>query len=412
MYERYIQQNIIDALLDTPVVFIRGARQVGKSTLVQKLAQEHYPARYITLDNAAVLAAATSDPTGFIFNLEKPVIIDEAQRVPELFLAIKEDVDNNKTPGRYLLTGSANVLTLPKVADSLAGRIEIITLWPLSQDEIKGRKNNFIESLFSNEIEPVLYSETKPEQIFEIIVGGGYPEPLQRKSFKRKTAWFDSYITTMIERDIRDLANIQDLAAIPKLLRLLASRTASLLNQSEISRSAGIPNTSLIRYRTLLETTYLIHMLPPWSFNIGKRLVKSPKVYFVDTGLASYLLGLGERHLQTDHDIAGKLFENFVVMELLKKASWSKITAKLFHFRSQTGQEIDVILEDTRGRIIGIEIKLSSTVSPKHFKGTRMLQEYLGDRFLKGIVLYTGSELVPFGDNLFAVPLSTLYLSK
>ncbi len=407
MYRRNILNNILDALSDTPVVFLRGARQTGKSTLVHEIADGPYPARYVTLDNAGVLSAASADPAGFIAGIEKPVVIDEAQRVSNLFLAIKEDVDRNRTPGRYLLTGSADILTIPRVADALAGRMEVLTLWPLSIGEMKGGGENIIDGFFNRGFP----NRFHPDPGFDLaasIVAGGFPEPVQRASHRRRRAWFESYITTILDRDIRDLAQIQDLATVPRLLKLLAARTASLHNQSEVSRSSGIPNSTLSRYLTLLAMTFLVQPLPAWSSNLGKRLVKAPKLFMVDTGLACHLVGIDEEGLRQGGEIAGRVFENFVVLELFKHTSWSDEPVGLYHFRSQAGQEVDVVIEGSGGRVVGVEIKLSASPSPRDFSGLKVLREHLGEKFVRGVLIYTGKEIVPFGEDLHAVPVSVL----
>jgi predicted AAA+ superfamily ATPase len=403
MIRRHITKHIIDALSDTPVVFLRGPRQAGKSTLVQAIADGPYSARYVTLDNAGVRSAASSDPTGFIAGIEKPVIIDEAQRVPGLLLAIKEDVDRNRQPGRYLLTGSADVLTVPRVADALVGRMEILTLWPLSLGEINGSDENLVDAFFSLEF-PQRFLPPSEFDFETSIVAGGFPEPVQRKTAHRRQAWFESYITTMLDRDIRDLAQIQDVASVPRLLKLLAHRMATLHNQSEISRSSGIPNSTLSRYMALLKTTFLIHELPAWSSNLGKRLVKAPKLMMLDTGLACYLAGVNEAGLRRREDVAGRVFENFVAIELFKHASWSDETVRLFHFRSQTGREVDIVVENRSGDVVGVEVKLTSTPSRRDFSGLDTLQEHLGKKFLRGILIYTGKDIIPFGERLHAVP--------
>ena len=403
MFKRHITPKILDALADTPVVFLRGARQSGKSTLVRTIAEGAYPARYVTLDNAGILSAASADPTGFLAGLERPVVIDEAQRVPALFLAIKEDVDNNRTPGRYLLTGSADVLTLPRVADALAGRMEVLTLWPLSNSEIRGNDTNLVELLFSEKLTHDCQSAGAID-VMESVVAGGFPEPLQRAEGRRRNAWFDSYVTTILDRDIRDLAQIQDLAAVPRLLQLLAWRTATLHNQSEISRSSGIPNSTLSRYIALLKMTFLLQELPAWAVNLGKRLVKAPKLFMVDTGLACRLLGMDTSRFKKDGEIAGRLFENHIVLELLKHASWAADPVRLHHFRSQAGQEVDVVLEDRRGNVVGVEIKYSATISPRDFTGLKVLREHLGKKFVRGILIYNGNDMLPFAQNLHALP--------
>ena len=407
MYRRNILNNILDALSDTPVVFLRGARQTGKSTLVRKIANGPYPARYVTLDNAGVFSAASADPAGFLAGVEKPVVIDEAQRVRNLFLAIKEDVDRNRMPGRYLLTGSANILTIPKVADALAGRMELLTLWPLSISELKEGGKNILDAFFDRGF-PKLFHPGTDFDLGESIVAGGFPEPVQRSSHRRRRAWFESYITTILDRDVRDLAQIQDLAVLPRLLQFLAARTATLHNQSEVSRSSGIPNSTLSRYLTLLEMTFLVQTLPAWSSNLGKRLVKAPKLFMVDTGLACHLLDIDEEAFRQRGEIAGRVFENFVVLELFKNASWSDEPVRLYHFRSQPGQEVDVVIERSGGEVVGVEIKLSASPSHRDFDGLRFLREHLGDRFVRGILIYTGGEIVPFEKDLHAVPVNVL----
>ncbi|VBB41411.1 putative ATPase (AAA+ superfamily) [uncultured Desulfatiglans sp.] len=408
MFTRNITTKILEALSDTPVVFLRGARQAGKSTLVKRLAEGPRPARYVTLDNAGVFSAASSDPVGFIAGLDKPVIIDEAQRVPDLFRAIKEDVDRERVPGRYLLTGSADVLTLPQAADSLVGRMEVLTLWPLSTGELKNRgPSSSVTAFFQGD----LFTSLIPDPHFDlaaILVCGGFPEPVQRTAPHRRRAWFESYITTILDRDIRDLSQIQDLAVVPKLIRFLAGRTASLHNQSEVSRSCGIPNATLSRYLALLEMTFLVHFLPAWSHNLGKRLVKTPKIFMVDSGLLCHLLGMDEDRLRRGNEAVGRIFENFVVLELLKQTSWAGEALRLYHFRSHAGQEVDVVIENGRGEVVGVEIKLSATPSPKDFSGLKMLRELLGPKFIRGLLIYTGKEIVPFGKDLHAIPVSVL----
>jgi len=410
MYERKILGRILEALTDTPVVFIKGARQTGKSTLAEIISRHHHKAHYVSLDNAVALSAARLDPTGFVQELQKPVIIDEIQRVPELILAIKEDVDQNRKPGRYLLTGSANVLTLPRVSDSLAGRMEVITLWPLSRGEFLGKRGNFIDQIFSGVSIEEFPSEPGKDSLHQLISAGGYPEPLGRGTEKRKAAWFDSYIMTLLERDVREISNIRDLAALPRFLQLLAARSSATLNQSELSRSTGIPNSTLGRYMSLLESIFIIKLVPAWSANLGKRLVKSPKLYLADTGLSCHLIGFDKTRLQDDPVQAGKILENFVVAELLKQASWSDQMVKMYHFRTQIGQEVDIILEDRAGRIVGIEVKLAATATAKDLKGLMMLRDTMGEYFTCGVLFYSGSHPVPFGDRLFVLPLPALYV--
>lgn len=409
MYVRNISPALLAALTDTPVVLLNGARQTGKSTLVQTLTATEHPAIYLTLDDAGVLAAARTDPAGFIGDLEGQVVIDEIQRAPELFPAIKVEVDRRRQPGRFLLTGSANVLLLPHLSESLAGRIELLTLWPLSQGEIDGVCEGFIDAIFAKTL-PVLKDDArKTRALVDRLMHGGYPEVLTRNEPSRRKAWFGAYITAILQRDVRDLAHIEGLTEFPRLLSLLATRVATLLNYAELSRALAMPQTTLKRYMALLETTFLIQTLPTWSSNLGKRLVKASKIMLNDTGLIAYLLGLDSEHLKTRPETTGPLLENFVVMELRKQTAWNKIQPQLFHFRTQSGQEVDVILENDAGRLVGIEIKASATVGAQDFKGLHALAEITGKRFQRGIVLYTGRTSIPFGRNMYALPISALW---
>ena len=391
------------------MVLLHGARQTGKSTLVQAIAEEDHPARYITLDDATALSAACSDPAGFLAGLRGPVILDEAQRAPDLFLAIKAEVDRRRQPGRFLLTGSAHVLLLPKLAESLVGRIDILTLWPFSQGELDGSEENFIDAAFADSVRCPSPESFDRHSLFERAVVGGFPEAAARRSSSRRGRWFGSYVTTIVQRDVRDIANIEHLTTLPRLLSLLAARTGSLMNYAEFSRSLGLSQSTLKRYMALLETTFLVQPLGPWSANLGKRLVKSPKIMFCDTGLMAHLLGLSVERIEAQPELAGPLLENFAVMELRKQASWSETQPRLFHFRTHTGQEVDIILEDAAGNVVGIEVKAASSVAARDFTGLRFLSEALGERFRNGFVLYTGRESVPFAPNLHAVPLPVLW---
>jgi len=410
MIRRNITPLLLEALNDTPVVMLIGARQTGKSTLVRLLASGEHPARYLTFDDAAVLSAARHDPAGFLAGLEGPVVLDEVQRVPDLFLVIKAEVDRHRQPGRFLLTGSANVLFLPLLSESLVGRMEIITLWPFSQGEKEGIKENFIDAVFSDTLLPLMGIPTNRTDLFEkYVLPGGFPEILGRSRESRRRAWFNSYLTTILQREVRDLAQIEGLTMLPRLLALLAVRGASLLNFSELSRSTTIPQTTLKRYMSLLEATFLIKTLPSWSGNLSKRLVKSFKIFFTDTGLMAHLLGFRADRGLTDPQQVGTLLENFVVMELQKQISWSRTQPQLFHFRTQTGQEIDIILEDAQGRLTAIEIKASNTVGIQDFKSIKFLSEEVGKRFHRGLVFYTGTESIPFGSRLQALPVDALW---
>lgn len=412
MFDRNIAGRVRAALGDTPVVLLHGARQTGKTTLVRSLADEGRAATYVTFDNAATLAAAEADPEGFVAQFEKPAIIDEVQRLPELALAIKASVDRDRRPGRFLLTGSANVLQVPRLSDSLAGRMEIQSLWPLSQGEIAGVRDDFLATLFAKQspTSGALRDQDGPALIDRVCVGG-YPEVQARKAEDRRQAWFTSYVNTMLQRDIRDLANVEGLTAFPRLLALLATRAGALMNYAHIARSVQMPQTTLKRYLALLEATFLIKPLAPWSSNLGLRLVKSPKLYLCDTGLLVHLLNTDRERLRSDLSLWGHVVENFVVTELHKQATWSSVRAQLYHFRTSAGKEVDLVLEGPGGRLVGVEIKASATVDKRDFQGLRHLAELVGDRFARGVVLYAGSEALPFGEDLFAVPLRALWSS-
>ncbi len=409
MYTRNIEPELREALADTPVILLNGARQTGKSTLVTRLA-EQMRASYATLDDATTLAAATSDPIGFLKGLGQTVAIDEAQKAPALFPAIKMLVDADRRPGRFLLTGSADVQMLPKVSESLAGRMQIITLWPLSQGELFGRKEHFIDRVFKSEMPRLI--EADSNDLMACVSKGGYPEAVQRAEGKRRDAWYGAYITAILQRDVRDLANIEGLTEMPRLLSLLATRVGGLLNMSELSRTSGIPHTTLKRYLALLEASFLMQPLPAWHTHLGKRLVKSAKIHLVDTGLAAHLSGHPRSRLATDPTFFGHLLESFVVGELRKQATWSETRVGIYHYRTATGQEVDVVLENgAAGSLVGIEVKASATVTKKDFSGLHTLAEDAGDRFKQGVILYTGEQTVSFGKNMVAFPISSLWRS-
>ena len=407
MIKRNITPILLEALADNPVVFLNGARQTGKSFIAQQLATGLHPAQYLTLDDVGVLAAARSDPAGFLAGLGGPAVLDEVQRAPELFLALKAEVDRDRRPGRFLLTGSADVLLLPRLAESLAGRMEIVTLWPLSQGEIEGNTELFIDKLFDEKLPVLPPASADRPQLVRRMQRGGYPEIQQRKKDRRQRAWFDAYLTTILQRDVRDLANIEGLTALPRLLALLATRAMNLINFAELSRSSGLPQSTLKRYLALLETIFLVQFLPAWSGNLGKRLVKAPKLMLNDTGLMAHLLGIGSGEHYPEQ--IGSILENFAALELRKQATWSERRVQLFHFRTQTGREVDLILEDAAGRIVGVEVKAAATIRSDDFKGLRALAGELGERFHRGVVLYTGTERIPFGEHLHALPVENLW---
>jgi len=364
---------------------------------------------YITLDDIASLALAKNSPKTFLQALDERVIIDEIQRAPELFLPIKEYVDSHRQAGKYILTGSANILTLPKLSESLAGRMEMHTLWPLSQGELRGKRECFVDTVFQSTKLPQTNTIKLP-QLINILTIGGYPAVLERGTQKLKDNWFRGYISSIIERDVRALSEIERLTELPDLLSLIASRSGGTLNLADLSRTLGLPYMTLKRYLSLLETVYLVVPLNPWYNNLGKRLIKSPKLYINDSGLLCHLLHRDSKALETDRSLLGMVFENFVFMELLKQISWSELRPRLYHFRTaDTRHEVDFLLEAPDGRIVGIECKSSANIDEQSFKGLRALAEYAGDKFYRGLIIYNGSNTLAFAENLYAVPVSALW---
>jgi predicted AAA+ superfamily ATPase len=414
MIHRHLTELILDALADTPAVLVNGARQTGKSTLVQSAELTRQGRQYLTFDDPGVLAAAKRDPNGFVAGLNTPVTLDEVQHVPELFPVIKGVIDRKREAGRFLLTGSANVMVLPKLSESLAGRMELLTLWPFSQGEMNGVREGFIDALFSKQAGWAggKSNELRRDELFERILAGGYPLVLARKPGARRKAWFQSYLTTLLQRDVRDLTNIADVTAVPRLLSVVASRVGGLLNFADLSRTLGLPQTTLKRYFALLEATFLVQLLRPWSGNLGQRIIQTPKVYLDDAGLLAHLLGLTVERLQVDGTLAGGLLENFVLMELRKQAAWSETQPEFFYWRTASGQEVDIVLEDSAGRVVGIEIKASATLGGGDVRGLHAMAHALGKRWVRGVVLYTGTEVIPFAANLHGLPVSHMWAAN
>ncbi len=412
MHLRHIAAQLNAALLDTPVVVLNGARQTGKSTLAQALngvnaARPASLRRYLTLDDAAVRNAATSDPAGFIGGLTGAVTLDEVQRAPELFLAIKAAVDRDRQPGRFLLTGSADVLLLPGIADSLAGRVEILSLWPLSCAEVADDATlNRADWLFGGDPGALTSLPCEREDLIKRLVSGGFPEAITRDNPRRRAAWYDSYVQTVLQRDVRDLARIEQLSEIPNLLHLLAIRSATLLNFAELSRGSGLQQSTLKRYFVLLEVLFLVVRLPSWERNAGKRLVKAPKVFLPDSGLVCHLTGASLLGVAGLAGLPGRVVETFVLAELLKHVAFSEVGLSLWHYRTESQIEVDFVLENRLGQLVGIEVKAGATLSAGDFKGLRHLKETEPERFVRGFVLYSGCEVLPFGDQLWAMPLS------
>jgi predicted AAA+ superfamily ATPase len=405
LYQRFASVRIATALEDTPVVLVTGPRQCGKTTLVRQLVAGDR--EFLTLDDDTVLAAARSDPTGLIRGLDKSTI-DEVQRAPDLLRAIKRSVDEDRRPGRFLLTGSANLLTVPRVSESLAGRMEIVSLLPLSQAEIRDCKPKFLESAFQGKL-------VKPgpgligEALVEAVLTGGYPEMLRREVPQRRRAWARDYIRAIVQRDVRDIAEIEKLDQMPRLLQVLAQHSGQLVNFSQVGGQIGFDDKTTRKYIAILEQLFLVCRLEPWYRNQLKRMVKTPKLHFLDSGLLATLLGATAERVQKDRGIFGGLLETFVFAEILKQTSWMESAAALYHYRDKDQNEVDIVAEDGAGALVGIEVKASATVNTGDFKGLRKLAEACGGEFKLGVVLYDGDKAVPFGDHLYAAPMSCLW---
>ncbi len=405
MFKRFVERRAEEALSDTPVVLIVGPRRAGKTTLVKKMGEAGRT--YITLDDQTVLEAARSDPAGFIRGLDR-AIIDEIQRAPDLLLAIKKTVDEDYRPGRFLLTGSANVLTLPRVADSLAGRMETLEMLPLARAEIEGRTPTFLERLFEGKLQKPSKAIVGDDLVHSVLLGG-FPEAIARESERRRQDWARSYLTSVLTRDLRDIAEVEKLTELPKFVRLLAEHSSQLVNYSQFGASINVSHKTGQRYVGLLEQVFLIATLQPWFTNALKRIVKTPKLHFLDSGLLASTRGLTFDRVKADRGTFGALLESFVFSEALKLTTAADLRLTPYHFRDRDMREVDIVLERDDGMIAGIEVKASATVKSGDFAGLRALAEACGDRFAFGTVLYDSTDVVPFGDRLAAAPLSCLW---
>ena len=404
--ERALQPLVYEALSDTPVVLINGPRQSGKSTLVSQLAAAERT--LLTFDDEATLQSAREDPTGFVNRLPELVALDEVQRVPELFRAIKLSVDRDRRPGRFLLTGSANIFTLPKLADSLAGRMEVLPLYPFAEVELRASQSSFLQDALRGKVAEY-DAEYLGDALIDLVVRGGFPEAIQRTGMRRRLAWFNNYLDAIVQRDLQDIADIRQLDQVPALLALLAARTASLLNVHEISNTSRLSASSISRYLALLENVFMIFRVKPWSSNRQGQLTRQPKLHLVDTGLACALSGYSEQSLRDNRNLLGGLLESFIFAEIRKQASWQPDRLDVLHFRDKKKNEVDVVVRNRRGNLIGVEVKAAASVSAKDFRGLKVLARDAGGKFKCGIVFYDGERTQPFGDKFFAVPFAALW---
>ncbi len=423
LHPRFIEPRFLEALEDSPVVLIQGPRQCGKTTLAQMVcspenlrpgagldgsASRGYG--YLSFDDPNVRAGAEADPTGFVADLPDRVVLDEVQRAPGLFTMLKLEVDRRRAPGRFVLTGSSDVLAVPTVQDSLAGRLETIRLHPLAQCELFGSRSagsGFIDALFDVGF-PVRQSRRLGPELAELIASGGYPPALARPPGRRRSSWYRNYIEAQVQRDIGSMSRISGLNAMPRLLTMAATQTAQLFNLSSLAAPFQLSRPTIGDYVALLERVYLLERLPPWHSNRGKRLVKTPKLHVGDTGLACALLGVSAATLLRDRHLMGQLLETFVFQELRRQATWFGGPVDFFHYRDRDQVEVDIVMEHG-GLVAGVEVKLGATVRSSDFRGLRRLREACGERFAAGVVLYDGETAIGFGDGLYAVPVRMLW---
>lgn len=406
LLRRHVDRVVSDALADTRVVAVVGARQAGKSTLVRSLLRGRDGAVERRLDRAIELAAARADPARFVRH-DGLLAIDEVQRAPDLLLAIKAEVDDDPRPGRFLLTGSARILGLRGLPDALVGRMETVELWPFSQGEIEQLDEDFIDRVFEDEPGFVESAETR-EGYLERLARGGFPEAVRRDE-ARRSRFFQAYVGDLVDRDVRQLAELQRRDDLHRLLALLAGRAAQPLKVEALASAAAIPATTVERYLSLFEEVFLLKRVSAWSASSTERAVRMRKLLFVDTGLCAHLTGRSVRRLKKDDAVVGPLLENFVLGELARQLGWSNARATLHHYRTRDGIEVDAVLEAADGRVVGIEVKAGETVRAEDFGPLRHLQLRLGARFHLGLVLHAGRPTLSFGDRLVAAPIATLW---
>ena len=404
LYPRYIKPLLLESLKDSPAVLIHGPRQCGKTTLAQMVGKQY---KYVSFDDEIALKSAKKDPVGFVRELPKKIILDEVQKVPHLFSSIKKLIDSHRTLGRFILTGSSNILRLPALSDSLAGRVQILRLYPLSQEELNRQKSHFLDSLFKGTFKAWKERSPAPPSLATKIVTGGYPAVFTRPSGRRRTNWYRNYMATLLQRDILDLSRVRSIDVLPRLLSLCATQTAHLVNFTSLARDFQISRPTVGDYVALLEQMFFLEKLPPWHKSRLRRLIKTPKIHLCDTGLASALLGVNAQVLQKDRTLLGQLVETFVFQELKKQASYHLKHHVFSHYRDKKGYEVDIVIERDH-LTAGVEVKSSATVNMSDFKGLRQLKATVGKHFVAGVILYNGDTKAPFGKGFYAIPLSTL----
>lgn len=406
--ERRARRTILEALGDTRVVVVVGARQVGKSTLALEMVSHDFPATVINLDERATREAVLADPAGTLAEIDGAAFIDEVQRGGnDLLLEIKAAVDRDTRPGRFLLTGSANLLATRRTFEALTGRMEIVRLSPLTQTEIEGSAASIVDALFADEPARVQEAPKGRRAFVERVVRGGYPAVLRRTG-RRREAWFASYLEAALGRDLRELSDAHKLREMPRLLQLIAAQSANLFVVSSIAQRLGLDHRTVSAYCDLLEAAFLIRRIPGWRPGIGAREARTPKVHVADSGLLCHLLGADVTRLSGDDQVTGKALESFVAMEVARHADWAQVDTRLFHYRSGR-REVNLVLESRSGEIACVEVKAAASFGPRDWRAMEALRDERGDAFRSGFLLYAGERTLPLGDRLWAVPISALW---
>lgn len=407
LFPRSLEPVIREALADTPVVCVLGPRQSGKTTLVRQLAPDR---AYISLDEYNYHQTALADPAGFVASLPDAVTLDEVQRAPAILPSIKHAVDQDRSPGRFVLTGSANLLMVPTVTESLAGRMEIAQLHPLTESEKARAPGRFLSDLLNGTIEPEIRQEATPEaqSLPDRLVAGGYPEPLTRTPV-RSRQWHRQYLRSIIDRDVQDVARVRDAHELARLLELLAVRSAGFLNASNLAETLGLHRSTVNHYVAALERLFLVRRLPAWHRNPARRLIRSSKIHLLDTGLAATLANLTAYDWLGRRDRMGHLLASFVAQQLIAQATWTEPDLRFRHYKDKDRVEVDIVM--TRGqRTWGIEVKAARTLTSGDGKGLVRLADRCGEDFVSGVLLYDGRDCLPLADKrMLAVPLCELW---
>ena len=400
---RSIRPLIIEGIEYSRIVFVAGARQVGKTTLVGDIAAHERPMTAVTLDDRATREAASSDPAGFIAGLEGPAFIDEIHRAPDLLLELKKAVDADTTPGRFVITGSANVLASRRIQDALPGRIDRVDMWPLAQSEIHGGVHNLVDELFAGRVPQVTGAPVGRGAFSTIVAEGGYPEARRRPAGRVRERWFANYVASTLARDLTELADVRRIDDAERLLRLLATQSANLLSYRKVGAQLDMHHATVQSYVALLEQMFLVKRLPAWRPGLGAREAATPKLYVCDSGLLASLLGADANRIATDDQVTGKLCETFVVGELMRHASWSQQQPRIFHYQRDR-EDVDVILENNRGEVVGVEVKAAASLRQSDWKWLKKLADARGESFKAGLVVYAGEQTIPLGARLHAMP--------